>query len=120
MIDSKTEQRLRVSMKSTTDLARRASNTSRLQLPSNQVGLYGSLKGFHSLDCLLPFDHGEVDPQRNNEPARGSSLLCRSKQKNWSEQRSPNEQDWEDASLLMVENQQIGPSSKNCVRCLLT
>ena len=115
MIDSKAEQRLRVSMKSPTDLVSRSPNVPGLS--PNQIGLYGSLKGFQSLDCTLPFDDAMTENQERSLPRNGNPLLCRSRQKHWSDQRSPNEDDWEDSSLLMARNHN---GHKSCVRCLLT
>jgi hypothetical protein len=113
MIDSMAEQRLRVSMKP----SEVTMSTNNLIMPPNSVGLYGSLKGFHSLDCILPFDHDNSD--QYTESGRSSILLCRSRATNVTNHRSPNDEDWEETSLLMIESQQNSPKFKNCVRCLL-
>jgi hypothetical protein len=120
MIDSKAEQRLRVSMKSTTDLVIRSADAPRLKLSPNNIGLYGSLKEFESLDCTVRFDDDatNLEDQSRVCTRSGNPLLCRSRQKTWSDHRSPNEEDWEDSSLLMARNHN-GQNFKSCVRCLL-
>jgi hypothetical protein len=121
MIDSKTEQRLRVSMKSPADLMIRSANAPSLNLAPNSIGLYGSLKEFQSLDCTVPFDDDATnfEDQSRGHTRSGNPLLCRSRPKTWSDQRSPNEDDWEDSSLLMARNHN-SQNFKSCVRCLLT
>jgi hypothetical protein len=66
---------------------------------------------------MLPFDHDNVD--QNVEYTRGSIMLCRSRAVNTRQHRSPNEDDWEESSLLMVDSQTDDPKFKSCVRCLL-
>lgn len=114
MIDSMTEQRLRSPVKRNDNFPKHSNSIS---LPPHNVGLYGSLKGFQSLDCVLPFNHDSVD--QNAEHNRGNILLCRSRAANLTHHRSPNEDDWEESSLLMVESQKDEPKFKSCVRCLL-
>ena len=115
MIDSMTEQRLRLPMNQNGVFLK--SSAKSLSLPPHNVGLYGSLKGFQSLDCILPFDHDNAD--QNVEYTRGSIMLCRSRAVNSRQHRSPNEDDWEESSLLMVDSQTDDPKFKSCVRCLL-
>jgi hypothetical protein len=118
-IDTMVEHQLRVSVKSTTDLPRSSQSTESLKLPPKQIGLYGGLNGFHSFDCLLPFESEDAVHQRS-ESRRGNKFLCISKQKSWSDQRTRNNEDWEDNSHFLVGSHHIGQTFKNCVRCLLT
>ena len=89
MIDSVTEQRLRLPMNMNGNVKKTPSN--RLNLPPHNVGLYGSLKGFQSLDCILPFDHD--DTNQNVDNSRGNILFCRSRAITATHHRSPNEDD---------------------------
>lgn len=115
MIDSKTEQRLRLPMNGYQNVPCKKPNS--LSVPIHNAGLYGSLKGFQSLDCIFPFDQDHND--QNVDGGRGSILFCRSRATATTRQRSPNEEDWEESSLLMIENQRDNPRFKSCVRCLL-
>ena len=115
MIDSMTEQRLRLPINVNRNASKGPSNS--LSLPSHNVGLYGSLKGFQSLDCIIPYDHDHED--QNVDNSRGNILFCRSRAATAPHNRSPNEDDWEESSLLMVESQKDDPRFKSCVRCLL-
>jgi hypothetical protein len=121
MIESKVEQRLKLSLNAS-DKGTMAPKSA--SVPQD-IGCFGSLKSvqFSSTpELTLPLDSSENDEtlertDRNGEPRRVNKMRCR-KQKSFVD-RWPNDEDTDDGSLLMVKSRNRCLPFKNCFRFLI-